>query len=236
MGEHEGICTLPFEGVKLTDQFNTPEDLGWERNWIFCEDYLNAFPIGDNKMTKNLIEKDWSIFYKGQSILLEKSISHTARIPWLKRNFNNAKFIGITRNGYASIEGMNRKAEPKGEALLSYGKDRYEPKDMGRQWVSSNERLFEHIVGRSNGIMVQYESLVAHFNEVIPFILEFLDLEQTYKFDIENSKVHCASGRVFHLVNGNPSSIAKVKSWDLTDLNKIIGPMMLKLGYKLISQ
>lgn len=233
LGEHPMINTLPFEGVRLTDYFTYPEQLGWERNWVYCKEHL-AKVTNLNKEGIEKIHKDWSPFFDDQKILLEKSISHLARIPWLLENYPNARFIGIIRNGYAVADGMSRKSKPVGKAVEEYGRNEYRMEDLGKQWQIANRELLSQLHDRPQAKIVRYESLTEDFDQVIPSIFDFLNLNDCYTYDLKNAQIVSSKNRKFQLSNRNEQSFNRLSESNYAELNEVIGPLMTELKYEII--
>ena len=93
----------------LTNRLPRPEDFGWKRMWLKCE---NEMLINENaNQTAAVVKRHWSHFYaRKKHAFLEKSISNTPRAVFFNEYFKPAYFIHIVRNGYAVAEGIKRKA------------------------------------------------------------------------------------------------------------------------------
>ena len=231
LGAHPRIATLPFEGVTLTEELTSPEDLGWTRNWVYCRDYLRLNNAENALKTRN-IKRDWAPFFdKHASIYLEKSISNVERIEWLCRNFSNVSFIGISRDGYASCEGMKRKAILRGQALIEMGSDKYDNESVGLQWAMVNEVLIERAASMDNFTHIKYEDLVANPRLELQRILESLGVSSDMVSE-SSGGVKVASS-VFEVSNQNENSYKKLSSKDYAQLNDSIANTMLKLGYEI---
>ena len=60
------------------------------------------------------VKKEWGMRLNlKKSVSLEKSPPNSAKTRWLQAHFENSRFIGIIRDGYAVSEGITRKANPK---------------------------------------------------------------------------------------------------------------------------
>ena len=139
---HPQVSSLPFEGVKLTDAFPNLEEGGWPRMMYRHRDLWDQ--ISENAGER--ARRDWAPWWrKDASVYLEKSIDHSTRIRWLDKNFTNAYFLSITRNGLSVIEGISRRAKPYGSARYELKSDTY-PYDMiADQWVEFENKISEDI-------------------------------------------------------------------------------------------
>ena len=110
LAQHLQVSGLNDEGVMLTNKLPRPEDFGWRRMWVKCENEMGI--SGDKSRISAEIKRHWSHFYDGRKdAFLEKSISNTPRAVFFNDYFKPAYFIHIVRNGYAVVEGIKRKAK-----------------------------------------------------------------------------------------------------------------------------
>lgn len=228
---HTEISTLPREGVRFTSELPQPEDLGWTRMWVKCKSYMQ---IEDEKTPDKAkqVMADWSPWWKkAATVYLEKSISNLTRISWLCNNFDNCYFIGITRNGYCSIEGMRRKARPKGEAISSLGSTEYPIELCAEQWVEAN-RLLHSRTNNLRIVQLKYEEFVADPVSVLTNLYNFLDIATPELSFIDG--VLFINGTDVPISNMNSRSISSLTTNDVAKINRVIRETQLKLGYEVI--
>lgn len=225
---HPHVRSIPKEGVRYTSVLKRPEDLGWNRMWIRCEEYVSLPAVPDAESARRL-RKDWSPWVRSDRAFLEKSVANVTRMEWLDLNFDDAYFIGVIRNGYAAAEGIRRRATPTGNAAKILGGDSYPVEMAGQQWVRANERLLEAAdrVGRFH--MLRYEDLVRDPAASLSSAWRFLDLEPM-DVRVTDGAVRLG-GREFRISNRNDESWSRLSEIDRASLADIIGPMMDRLGY-----
>jgi hypothetical protein len=228
LGDHPDIRVLAKEGVRLTGSLPRPEDLGWTRMWIGCPEHMKAPQCGEEVATR--VVRDWSPWWRtGGSVFIEKSISNLTRVDWLADNFSNSYFIGITRDGYASAEGIHRRAQPRGAVARRFG-GQYPLDWAGRQWVDANSRLIAAREKLSRYHQVSYESLVDDPVATLQEIFDFIGvepLERLYKVSDEI----VVGARHTRLFNGNDRSFKRLSPEDMKLLTPEICDMQAELGY-----
>lgn len=226
---HPEVATLPKEGVRFTTALTRPEDLGWNRMWVECEDHVRYPPAPQPDRVRQ-IERDWSPWIDPRRALLEKSIANGARLPWLEANFPGAYFLGITRNGYCAAEGIVRRARPRGRARELVG-DRYGIEHAGRQWVASNRYLLDDGARLQRFLRFSYEDLMTDPAAALDRIWAFLGLSP---HPITTTGAGIAiGGRTFVVRNMNQQSVSRLAAEDVARLDPIIGEVMERLDYPL---
>ena len=233
LGAHPDISALPREGVRFTSHLPRPEDKGWNRMWICCPEYMQM-PIQSQNQIAAQIIKDWSPWWsKKTEVFLEKSITNITRMKWLDDNFDNAYFIGITRNAYPVIEGIRRRAAPKGNAINALGSYQYPLSLIAKQWVDANTRLLKGRVAINKYYEIKYEDLVSNPLDTLNRIWNFLEvspIDTSFESNILN-----IGKRKFKLINMNGVSLERISKKDVEIINPVIKHMQEKLGYKLIN-
>lgn len=163
---------------------------------------------------------------------MDKSISNVTRIDWLEKNFNNAYFIGIVRDGYCVSEGIRRKARPRGEPALTFGES-YPIQLAGEQWVAANERVLEAKQKVERFMMIKYEGLISDPAGTLAAMWSFLGLPPPSMEAVPKGlKIN---GQEFHLQKNNDTqSHARLSVDDIAQLTPIISNMQQRLGYQLL--
>lgn len=232
LGAHPEIGRLPKEGVQLTPELTRPEDHGWTRMWVRCEEHVSLPAEPDPEKARRL-QRDWAPWWpRGARVYIEKSIANVPRMRWFDRNFPGARFIGITRNGFCAAEGIQRRAAPRGAARQSYGAERYSIDMAGQQWVTANERMLEHAESVGSFKLTSYEALMARPEEVLGELFTYLgcDPAAAEMHTDADGRFHLG-GRVFDLRNRNESSLARLSEAEKATLRPVLKPTMEKLGY-----
>jgi Sulfotransferase family len=229
LGSHPEIAGLPREGVRFTKVLSDLEANGHHMMWD--DDYRSLRePTIEPAKAYERIVADWSIFWKrGARVFLDKSVSNTARIDWLRKTFPNARFIGIYRNGYCIAEGLHRRALPPAWYQDKTGSTRYPLEATGRQWVWANQDMIQSFKFDPNSMLVRFEDLIARPPEILADIFAFIGVEPG-EIRYENRVLQVA-GKNFDIRDPNPASLARLTDVDMAALDPVIGPMMRQLGY-----
>lgn len=229
LAAHPGISTLPKEGVRFTAMLPAPEDKGWTRMWIRCTEYMDIGSEIEPKRAER-IQKDWAPWLdRSCRAFMDKSISNVTRIPWLERNFNNAHFIGIVRDGYCVAEGIRRKARPRGEAARQTGTV-YPIEMAGEQWVAANERLLAAANNVKRFMLIKYEDLVADPVGTLGKTWEFIGLALPHMEPLPDGLI--IDQNAHHIEqNNNAQSHARLSDDDIRRLTPVIRDMQKRLGY-----
>ena len=227
LGTHPQIDALPVEGQYLTDQFPSDHEIGLSRMWTQRED-LYRLTEKDTGPDANRIKREWGMRLSGaRQIILEKTPANAARTRWLQENFENAHFVGIVRNGYASSEGIVRKARP------IHSKDGWTIRQAAHQWARSNEILISDSNHLSNFIWSKYEDLTESPEKEISRILEFLGITDSKSIDVSsNWSVHERNQKI---KNMNDASIRRLSSEQIEAINETAGKMLEYFNYHLLS-
>ena len=234
MAAHPEISTLPKEGVRFTSELPAPEDKGWTRMWIRCHEYMEIGSAYEPERAHRII-KDWSPWLDSTCpVFMDKSISNVARITWLDKNFSNAYFIGIVRDGYCVAEGLRRRAIPRGDAAKEIGL-KYPIEMAGEQWVAANERLLSAASTVQNFLLVKYEDIVDDPKYLLSQIWEFIGLQPPRLEPITDGLI---IGEQKYRIekNNNTESHQRLSNDDIFRLTPIIRDMQQKLGYPLLLQ
>lgn len=230
LGAHPDVATLPREGVVMTDAFPDLEAGGWQRMWSRNADGV-ARVGADPARVAARAKADWAPWWRrGAKVHLEKSIVHGAWMPALQQGFENARFIGVVRNGYCACEGIRRRARPSGEAAQVLGRADYPLAEVGRQWVFANEALQRDRAALSHYHEIRYEAFAEAPADTVRALLRFVGVRDDLVEDLGAGRIRVA-GREFTVANQNAASLARLDAADLAAITPVIGPMLGKLGY-----
>lgn len=223
---HPEIRTLPVEGARLTSVLPMPENFGWNQMWTRCEEHM--IPQTGPEGAERIIQ-DWSPWWGRRGmVFLEKSIANTARIPWLDANFDDACFIGLTRDGYCVSEGIRRRARPQGTAENAVL--RYPLSTCAGQWVAANEKLLQASKKTARFKLTSYERLVESPAEVLTEVWKFLGLDPAPV--LEHDGAVEIRGKRFPLRDMNSESRSRLSPGDIEELAQVLAPMQTRLGYE----
>jgi len=231
LGAKKEISMLQREGARISNHLARPEDLGWNRMWIKCREYVS---MQNNPPDVKDVLSDWNPWWhKGNTrYYLEKSITNIVRIEWLKKNFPDAYFIGITRSAYPVCEGILRKAHPWGSAFAELKKKVYPVEMAAEEWVESNEILFREKQGGGNIILIRYEDLIETPEDVLGKIFRFIGIhELPVQWESTVLKLEDAE---FEIVNMNSKSMERLNEKDIAKINSVVKVCMEKFSYELV--
>lgn len=221
---HSPTCArLSVEGVFLTSQLWAPEFEGWPRMWWKVWRGQVAREPGAIPDAER-VKRDWAIWFdRRRPVLLEKSISHTTRIPWLAEHFEGALFVHIVRDGYAAAEGIRRRAGT-GRVSLPQGLSRYPIEWCATQWVRSAEVVQRATaeIGAERVFTVRYEDLCRSPAEWLGRVGEFAGLQGLPGADVS------------HVRDMNRESVDRLTREDLADINRVAAEEIARLGYEVL--
>jgi len=222
--QHPQIAGLPDEGQFLTKELVTPREVDVPRLWAEKE---KIFVIADNEKEKaKIVRRDWQ---KNASkvkakYVLEKSPPNIVRMLWLQKNFPNAHFIHIVRNGYAVSLGIEEKVRNL------YG---YRDNLLGKaanQWGRSCE-VFQRDMTKLNKVLeISYEELSEDLQKTLIKITDFLQLfpfEQSV-FD-KNFAIHGLNDKIN---NKNPDKLRRMTAEQKDIIESKVGRILKYYGYK----
>jgi hypothetical protein len=235
LGAHPEVASLPREGVRLTGAFPNLEAGGWQRMWFrnaTLSDLAGQDPIGLSRRAR----KDWAPWWRpGAAVFLEKSIVHGSWMPFLEKGFGDCRFVGLVRNGFCASEGIRRRARPSGAAAAELGRDHYEMRDVGQQWVFANARLARDRHNVQHYMEIRYEEFAADPVSVLTRLFRFIGVDETAFHQTESGAIEI-NGRRFTIRNDNPASLARLTEADRADFLSVAAPMMQELGYDIGGQ
>lgn len=225
LSQHPSISGLPYEGVSLTRSLSKPEDYGHPRMWWKCINEMQTDPARDSEIVSK-VKQDWYLCFEPRKpIFLEKSIANSARIPWFKRNFQNAFFIHILRNGYAVAEGIRRKTDGIAPGGI------YPIEDCIKQWSVSNIQIRKDLLEIQGSISIRYEDLCSNPAGCLNQICKFLDIRQ---IDWKTENKISVHGRYGSIYNMNDDSVKRLSHEDIDKIRHIAGGELQYYGYELI--
>lgn len=232
LAAHPDISSLPKEGARFTSVLPTPEDLGWTRMWVRCQEHMEMGSEPDPRKAAR-VRSDWAPWLDRSCLAhMDKSISNVTRVGWLENNFDNAYFIGIVRDGYCVSEGIRRKGHPRKAPAQEIGNS-YSIQMAGKQWVAANERVLEAAHSVERFMMIKYEDLIGDSVRTLAAIWEFLGLAAPQMETVPNGLI--INGQRFHLEKNNDTqSHARLSAEDIDRLTPVIGDMQQQLGYQLL--
>lgn len=221
LAEHPEIGSMPNEGQFYSSQLPRGADFKLPRLWalqpeLFYLDENSFSPIDASKL-----RKEWAYFYNhpNRNILIEKTILNAARTRWLQKNFNNAYFISLFRNGYAVSEGIHRK-------------ENHSIEHAATQWAVSNKILIDDTPQLKHHIQIKYEELVAEPALTMKKITSFLGIKDVNDtVFLKNFQIHKVDSGITDM---NIESIARLDNHQVKIINQIAGDVMKILNYPLI--
>lgn len=232
LGRHPDIGTLPAgdEGVFFTDALPYPEQFGWPRMWAACPEQIRVDPQRTSPRVGVRARRQWSPWYRRDAPnLLEKSVSHTIRMPYLERYFPPAYFIHIVRDGYAVAEGIRRRARPGrwGNTRYPHG---YPIELCAEQWRASEEVVAADAPRLAHFMELTYEDLTAHPEPVLRSVTDFLGLSPLpAELFATEWQVH---ERREPIRNLNEQSHARLSAADIATIERVAGARLALRGYR----
>lgn len=214
---HPKLIGLRNEGAFLTNLLPYPERFGWPRMWAMCSERLQV-PIDDDRRARS-IRKNWSLWIRGsEKIIVEKSISNTLRIGFLHKNFENAKFVHIVRNGFAVAHGIRKKAN-LARWNNPLGIKKYSIEQCATQWLESIRVVEEKIDQGYPIITVRYEDVVNDTVGSLRPVFEFIEVEPIE--DPSMWGVMQVHGRSSEVRDMNAASIAALTRLEMDAVRRI---------------
>ncbi len=220
LARHPQIGSMAREGQLCTDQLLLPQTVSLPRLWALAPELFLLDADSQTNINVGRLKRQWGIWMNDakRPVLIEKTPTNAARLPWLQANFKNAYFIGIIRNGYAVAEGIRRKAG--------------HPLELGaQQWYVSNEIMLEAFKNLDNCLLVTYETLTESPSETLNNIMSFLGLSFEGLGDIED-RTWSVHGLESELMNMNGRSLELLTAEDIATIDRIAGDLLTQLGYK----
>jgi hypothetical protein len=227
LAQHIQVSGLNDEGVMLTNKLPRPEDFGWRRMWVKCENEMNI--SGDKSRIATEIRRHWSHFYDSKKeALIEKSISNTPRAVFFNDYFKPAYFIHIVRDGYAVVEGIKRKATVMpGNPIFQAGQ--YPIELCAEQWVRSLQVVEEQRSHLDNFLEISYEELTAAPDQTMKAVCDFLGI---LRFETSlNETSFTVHQNNEPIRNMNELSLNRLTKADINSINKVAKKYLEKHKY-----
>ncbi len=224
---HPDLDGMRNEGAYLTDSLPYPERLGWPRMWSACADKLLV--ADDDSARAARIRRHWSLFVRGNpDYVVEKSISNALRIEFLRRNFRDAKFVHIVRNGYAVAAGIRNKAN-LARWRNPQGYTRYPIELCAEQWVESLRVVEAAINAGAPIITIHYEALAADPVATLAPVFDYIGVEPIRDATVwGRMNVHERSSEIRDM---NARSIASLTDEDREAVRTVAGEALERYGY-----
>jgi hypothetical protein len=166
-----------------------------------------------------VIHSIWDKYWdNSKDIFLEKSPPNICRAKKIEKEFQNAKFICLTRSPYAQVEGKMRRHNTLAK----------EAAELSIQYLKYQKENIEQL---KNTLLISYEELAENpikiKNSIISFLPELFDINIDLKFNAHNLR----SKKNMTIINLNPEKIAKIKADDLIIINTIFREEEALLNY-----
>lgn len=217
---HPMVGSLSKEGQFLTDQLPTPRSFGLARLWALRPELFYLDESSPDSARAQRIKRQWGCNYNdpARPVLVEKSVTNTARIRWLARHFAPAYFVAIIRSPYAVAESIRRK---KSHAL----------EDCAQQWLKSNEIMLRDLEQVENSYLMKYEEFTESPGEIWQEVLEFIGIEAPAN-DILGQKwqIHGNDSRI---TNMNARYLESLSPEDMRTIEATTEPLLSRFGYRI---
>lgn len=220
LAKHHLIGSMSHEGQMCTNQFVTPRELGIPRLWAIQSDKFRLLEGSTSTSVPTILKRQWGHVFNDSSrpVLLEKSVTNSARVRWLNQHFVSSCFIAIIRNGYAVAEGIHRKTGHSYEL-------------SARQWAVSNKIMLQDLEHVPRKLIITYEDLTNTPDRVIHDLANFLELNGDFKagkLAKQNWSIHGVSSQIRNM---NQESLARLRADDKSAIEKEAIKMLISWGY-----
>lgn len=190
---HPDVVTPPVEGDVLTTHLSQFEDGGWPRGMLANSYLINQHRQNDT-IDANELESDWRPWIKTNRYYLEKSISLSVRIKLLRKAFPGCKFVCITRDPQAVIEGIGKRSVPGQQAQTITGSSQYSDKFLLNQWAYIYNLILEDS-NDNDTIFFSYEEFIASACDAVEELYRFLGLSNV-PISYENNTLKIADSKI----------------------------------------
>ncbi|MBK9637307.1 MAG: sulfotransferase [Bacteroidetes bacterium] len=221
LASHPLIGSMPNEGQFYSNQLPRGADFDLPRLWALKPELFYLSENTPTSIDAKKLRKEWGYFYNHpkRKILIEKTILNTARTKWLQKNFPNAYFISLFRNGYAVSEGIFRK-------------EKHSIEKSATQWGTSNEILLDDSPSLKNHLQLKYEDLVANPAATMKKVTDFLSVDELEEAVFKkNFQIHKVNAVIKDM---NQESIARLNKVQIESINHITGKVLERLNYPLL--
>jgi len=220
---HPAISGVPRGGRGATVVLLPPKYANVSRLWT---EKLELFRLteADQHLDGLRLIYDWvaAMYFSNRPYILEKAPPDMVCARWFQAIFPNAYFIGLVRNGYAVVEGMNRRE--------GYSMDR-----GARHWSTANQVMLEDTAYLKQFMLVRYEDFTQNTKAVMRQVCQFLDIDfkPVQKAVNKEWRVHNMDNQAAKIQNFNAKSFARLTASDLEIINRYAGETLKRFGYKM---
>lgn len=215
-----GIDALPAEGQQLSFALPRSGEFDVSRIWGNHLEYFRLTEDQDGTPAQRL-KYDWSFHLpRRPRVAMVKGTQNSVRSVWIQRQFPDTRFIAIVRHPFAVCEGIHRRA---GSSLVL----------AAQHWKAANEVLLNDLEKLQRSMLIRYEDLCEHPQQVLREMAEFLDLEANGLGHILDQPLHAPTetGKPMVITNQNHASIGRLSTEDKDLIARITGPVMQRLDY-----
>lgn len=215
---HPSIGSMKNEGQFYTDQLAIPKKKGEARLWTKNKALFYLNEITPTTINVKRIKKQWALYYNdpNRPILMDKTPVNSLRVRWLQKEFSNAYFIGMYRNGYAVSEGIARKT---GCSIA----------EAAEHWFLNNQIMVEDFELLNNKMILKYEDLVEDPYKIAQGIFDFLNIDPLSKEQI--LRKYFIHGIESEVLNMNNEAIDRLTQADIETINEKAGIMLKYFNY-----
>ncbi len=223
--QHPKIAGLPAEGHFLTNKLITPRSAGVSRLWTEKENFFTIAADEKKELAKDVL-KDWKkhVTKRNAEFILEKSPPDIARLFWLQKNFPDACFIHIVRNGYAVALGIEKKISDK------FGNKPELLHKAANQWKRSAEIFRRDSVNLNKVIEISYEELTENPVETVKQITDFLLLSPLEESMLKRNFKIRELDKIIQ--NQNPERLTQMTAEQKRIISSIANKMLIYYGYE----
>jgi SAM-dependent methyltransferase len=218
LATHPEVGSMDNEGQFNQTELLRPFDVGLGRAWSKRPELFRMDETTRSDVNVRRIKRQWGARYNfpERPVLLEKTPVNGARVRWLEREFENAHFIAILRNGYAVAEGIHRKAGlPLGEAA--------------RHWALANEIMLADLPHVRHSLVVRYEDLTNATDETVRRIAAFIGIDPAGI--VTSGRVWKVHEKLSPIGDMNQRSLEALTAGDRAEIEAQAGDMLRQLGY-----
>ena len=152
------------------------------------------------------IRRIWEAYWdKTKPLLLEKSPTNTLHAEDIEIEFEPTRFIILVRHPYALVAGF-RKRNPHRSV-----------QEATELMIMLLKHLREHLLQRNKALLVRYEDLVGHKDDIVPRLEKFLP--EAGKISTDGIyQVHNPTGKASKLQNFNRDKMQRFTSEELSQI------------------
>ena len=208
LSDHPAVNCLPREGVKFTSVFPSLEKKGWKRMPLHHKSLWHSINCSPKSLAKRYFSQLRPMWrsHKG-SIYIDKSITHSLRLPVFRDYFGDLPVIYIKRNGLAVAEGVQRRVYLKrtSEPMKTYNSRRYPLELCLHQWSIINHKIMKDLPLFSKTLNLSYEEFCESPYETLHKVCNFLHIDPSV-YSVNNSNITTPK-RTLLIHNNNKKSL-----------------------------